>query len=57
MYIGFVQTPNNSHDEWRPDCVRTLLVAIFRYDVEDMGEHLLENICSISMVRLLRVGL
>jgi hypothetical protein len=57
MYIGFVQTPNNSHDEWRPDCVRTLLVEIFRYDVEDMGEHLLENIGSILVARSLRIEL
>jgi hypothetical protein len=57
MYIGYVQTPSNSHDEWRSDCVETLLVEICGYDVEDQGKHLLENIGSLSVVGLLRAGL
>jgi hypothetical protein len=34
-----------------------LFVEIFRYDVGEKGKHLLENICSISMVKSFRIGL
>jgi hypothetical protein len=33
------------------------LQRISRYDVGDKGEHLLEDICNISVARLLRAGL
>jgi hypothetical protein len=57
MYTGYVQTLSNCHSECHSGCIRTLLVEISRYDVGDMGEHLLENIGSLLAVRLLRAGL
>jgi hypothetical protein len=38
-------------------CIGTLFAEIFRYDVGEKGKHLLENICSISMVKSFRIGL
>jgi hypothetical protein len=57
MYTWYVQIPNNSHSEWRFGCIRTLLAEIPGYDVGDKGKHLLEDICSFSVVRSSRMGL
>jgi hypothetical protein len=57
MYIGYVQTPSNSHVN---DILATSILCLQRFSDMmwgDMGEHLREKIGSLSMVRLSRAGL
>jgi hypothetical protein len=57
MYIGYVQTPGNSHVN---DILATSILCLQRFSDMmwgDMGEHLREKIGSLSMVRLSRAGL
>jgi hypothetical protein len=51
MYTGYVYTLSSSHSEWYSGCIRTLLAEISGYDIGDKGKHLLEDICSILVVR------
>jgi hypothetical protein len=51
MLSRCVHTTVSSHGRWCPCCIGTPLGVIFRYDVGDICEHLLEKIGSISMAR------
>jgi hypothetical protein len=51
MLSGCAQTTGSSHGGWCPCRIGTPLGVIFGYDVEDICEHLLDKIESISMAR------